>query len=260
MDTVNLTKALMKAQKDFPAIERDSENPHFKSRYTSLDRLIECTRPSLVDNGLCVTQVFEEQSDSTILVTRLLHESGEYMESRLALKVDRANMQGLGSAATYARRYALAAILGVASDQDDDGSAAVRANQVREIADRPPRRPEPAKPAPPRTPDASAAAAPAAPAAVTCPPLPAWQKRILGCETPQQLAAFVDKANDFMPLSSNRELWRDVVIEAGAYLEQRVRKQAWDGGDLVVHELYEKLKAIADQLELERQAKEAFGD
>lgn len=100
----------------------DKANTHFNSKYVTLGALLDHMRPLLVKNDLILTQHIDDDH----LVTLLLHKSGQFIQSSQRLIVDRQNMQGLGSAITYARRYGVSAVLGVASEEDDDGNAAVK--------------------------------------------------------------------------------------------------------------------------------------
>lgn len=115
--------ALCKAQSEFKSIPKNSINPHFKNRYASLDAIIESVRPILFKNGLSIVQLpMTSEIEGHYLETMLIHVSGQWITSHTPLVMDKNNMQGMGSAITYARRYALGAILGVAPDEDDDGN------------------------------------------------------------------------------------------------------------------------------------------
>lgn len=120
-----LAPALLKAQREIKDVVKDGLNPHFKSKYATLDSVIGVCKEALNANGIVFLQGGEETNGETLsLVTRLLHESGEWIESTLAMKPVKPDPQGIGSCITYARRYALAAICGVTSEDDDDGNAA----------------------------------------------------------------------------------------------------------------------------------------
>ncbi len=127
-----LAEALVSAQAEFPAVEPNAVNPHFKSRFVTLDHLIAKTRPILNKHGLAITQeptytALSIGSDANIgpaLKTTLLHVSGESRESVMPLMLSKNDMQGLGAALTYAKRYAWSAALGISADEDDDGNAA----------------------------------------------------------------------------------------------------------------------------------------
>lgn len=121
---VELSIALAKAQAELPAAPKDKVNPHFRSRYTDINTLIETARPVLAKHGLSVVQTFEPSDSGLLITTTLLHLSGQYIGGTMALPLEKNTPQGIGSAATYGRRYGLAAILGMVSDEDDDGEAA----------------------------------------------------------------------------------------------------------------------------------------
>jgi ERF superfamily len=116
--------AMVKVQADIKHAIKDSTNPHFKSAYADLQAVTEACRPALVKHGFSVMHGVDSGDGSTVTVTaRVLHQSGEWVESSLTLRPTKADPQGIGSAITYARRYTLAAIVGVATE-DDDGNAA----------------------------------------------------------------------------------------------------------------------------------------
>ena len=134
--TSSLAAALVKAQAEMPAVEKNSTNPHFRSKFASLDDIIVATRPVLNRHGLSILQ-FPSVSDlgAPTLVTRLMHESGESLEYACPLFLQGQDMQKYGAALTYARRYAWAAALGIANDEDDDGNhAAAQPVERREPA------------------------------------------------------------------------------------------------------------------------------
>jgi hypothetical protein len=119
-----LAKALAKAQGAIRAAAKDSTNPHFKSKYADLASIWAACREQLSSNGLSVLQRVSSGQRGVIITTQLLHASGEWVRDRLELPVAQQTPQGYGSAITYGRRYALAALVGVAADEDDDGNAA----------------------------------------------------------------------------------------------------------------------------------------
>lgn len=118
-----IAAALMAFQAEASNISKDAENPHFKSRFATLDATIESTRANLAKHGLSYTQTCESDPSGPILVTTLMHSSGEYIISRMPLLLIKQDMQSFGSAWSYGRRYALQAILGLAAT-DDDGNEA----------------------------------------------------------------------------------------------------------------------------------------
>jgi hypothetical protein len=118
-----LAKALVKAQSQMGTAKKDATNPHFKSKYADLASVWEAIRKPLADNGLSVVQRVVSNAKGVAVESMLLHVSGEWVKDRCWVPVVKADPQGYGSAITYARRYSLSAIVGVAAD-DDDGNAA----------------------------------------------------------------------------------------------------------------------------------------
>jgi hypothetical protein len=128
-----LAAALAKAQGAMRAAAKESINPHFKSRYADLAEVWDACRVPLSVHGLAVVQCPGEIGDKTItLTTMLTHESGEWLENTMTIPVSKPDAQGVGSAITYARRYALAALVGVVQD-DDDGNAASKPVQKQYV-------------------------------------------------------------------------------------------------------------------------------
>ena len=126
--TAELAKALSKAQGLFDHAKKDVKNEFFKSKYADLASVIDAAKKPLSDNGLCVSQIvgMSESGDETFLETILMHTSGEYIISRYPIRPIKTDPQSMGSAITYARRYAFSAIAGIAAD-DDDGNEASQA-------------------------------------------------------------------------------------------------------------------------------------
>lgn len=120
-----LLKALTLARAEIPVIIKDAENPHFKNKYASLSTIIETVTPILLKQGIVVVQGPYSEGDLTGVETTLWHDSGESLSSRLALRPTKNDPQGAGSAITYARRYALSAMLNLATEEDDDGNGAL---------------------------------------------------------------------------------------------------------------------------------------
>ena len=119
-----LSAALLKAQRSITFASKDAKNPHFKSTYADLPAVIDAIKPALNDAGIVFLQTFSPSEAGFIAVTtRLMHETGEWIEDTATVPLPKSDPQGYGSAATYARRYSLAAITGLYQD-DDDGNAA----------------------------------------------------------------------------------------------------------------------------------------
>jgi hypothetical protein len=120
-----IAPALVKALAEVEGIRKDARNPHFGKLYASLEGVTEATRPILAAHGLAVLQGPGAVSSGTIsLTTRIIHESGQWIESCVQIPMEKPDPQKAGSAITYARRYALMAMLNVPA-VDDDGEAAV---------------------------------------------------------------------------------------------------------------------------------------
>lgn len=117
----NLTAALVKFQKAMAPVKKEANNPFFKSSYADLSSIIEAIRKPLSENGLSFTQFPTGEGG---LITILMHESGEFIEETFSMRPVGTKPQDIGSAITYARRYALGAVLGIATEADDDGNAA----------------------------------------------------------------------------------------------------------------------------------------
>ena len=118
-----LAKALAAAQSQIEGAKKDSEHPFFRAAYADLASVWDACRTQLSSNGLAVIQTVDGSPEVVWVTTTLAHSSGEWIRGTLRMKPVKSDPQGIGSAITYARRYALAAIVGVAPE-DDDGNAA----------------------------------------------------------------------------------------------------------------------------------------
>jgi len=133
-----LAKALSAAQGQLSTAKKKSTNPHFKSKFADLSEVWEACRAALSKNKIAVIQCPQFTDKCDYLETTLVHESGEYMVSRMVLKNAKGDMQGLGSSISYAKRYSLAAMVGVTSeDEDDDGNAASIPTSNQQPANKP---------------------------------------------------------------------------------------------------------------------------
>jgi len=123
--TNDLVSALVKASAEIKTAKKDAENPFFKSKYSDLPSIVDACKSALLKNNLVVTQSTTLVNGVTALVTTLHHTSGQWIRGYYPVTAVKADPQAMGSAITYARRYALSAIVGVVSEDDDDGESAM---------------------------------------------------------------------------------------------------------------------------------------
>ena len=118
-------KALSKVQKDLKHAKKDDKGAFGK--YADLASVYEVIRKPLVDNGFCYIHSLTTQENGDHFVdTLLMHETGCTFKTSLPLIINKRDMQGLGSAITYAKRYGISMIVGLASEEDDGGKGAGR--------------------------------------------------------------------------------------------------------------------------------------
>ena len=116
-------KALSKVQKDLKHAKKDDKGAFGK--YADLATVYEVIRKPLVENGFSYVHSLTTQEDGTHFVdTLLMHETGGTFKTSLPLIINKRDMQGLGSAITYAKRYGISMIVGLASEEDDEGKGA----------------------------------------------------------------------------------------------------------------------------------------
>lgn len=122
-----LAPALLAAQKAIKWAQKDATNPHFKNRYADLQGVIEAVKPALNDAGIAFLQTATKSDDGKLhLVTRLVHQSGQWVEDTAVCPLAKMDPQGFGSALTYLRRYSLGSIVGLFSSDDDAEAACER--------------------------------------------------------------------------------------------------------------------------------------
>ena len=114
-----LTKALAAAQAKIKPAIRDSRNPFFKSNYADLASVFDACRLALAEQGVVVIQGASAEGARVTVTTMLSHESGDWVEEALSAHAKDDGPQGVGSTVTYLRRYSLAALAGVATEDDD---------------------------------------------------------------------------------------------------------------------------------------------
>ena len=124
MSNTTHAAALVAALGELSNVAKNATNPHFRNKYASLDAILDAVRPVLKKHGLAISQEPITSDGMVGVTTRIIHTSGEATTSTLLLPVTQNTAQGFGSALTYARRYAVASILGIAADDDDDGQEA----------------------------------------------------------------------------------------------------------------------------------------
>ena len=130
----NLATSLAAAQSQFEVARKDKDNPYFKSKYADLENVFGAIRHALTSNGLALCQPIVTRGRDMVLVTMLVHTSGEFIRSEMVLPPV-IKPQEVGSALTYYRRYSIVSLVGVSvGDEDDDGNAAndaVKAQQAK---------------------------------------------------------------------------------------------------------------------------------
>ena len=123
-----LATALSKAQGAMGASGKSGTNPFFKHAYATFDDVLAAVKKPLANNDLAFVQLIDKNGEGPVLITMLMHKSGQYIKSGTPLTAIPSKgtnaLQDFGKAVTYMKRYALAAMLGVASDMDDDGNSA----------------------------------------------------------------------------------------------------------------------------------------
>lgn len=125
-----LAEALAKAQAEMPTAPKDARNPHFKNLYASFESVVATWKQVGPKHGFSITQLPTSADGSTVgVVTMLMHSSGQWIRSTLTMRPAKADPQGIGSAISYAKRYAYAAIVGMPTGEaDDDAEMATNGN------------------------------------------------------------------------------------------------------------------------------------
>lgn len=131
----SLAPALAIAQGELEDASKSSVNPAFHSKYADLAEVLQTLRPVLSKNGLSLVQTvgyYDPAAKTLAVTTMLLHKSGEFIQDTCTMLVSKADAHGLGSAATYGRRYGAAAICGISQDDDDGNTAAGRSGAAND--------------------------------------------------------------------------------------------------------------------------------
>lgn len=129
-----IAPAMVAASAEIEGAAKSANNSHFKSKYATLESVIDATRDALAKNELCVIQAPGVMTGNLLtMTTRLMHSSGEWIEAEYQIPLAKADPQASGSAITYARRYALMALLNVPAVDDDAEAAQGRGNQAQGV-------------------------------------------------------------------------------------------------------------------------------
>lgn len=132
-----LDKALIVARANYGSFTRDADNPFFKSRYLTLDKMLSSVAPALGAQGLSLSSSYVlTATGSFVVTTTLSHTAGGFRFSCFPV-LDASKSQAIGSAGTYAMRYNLSQLLAIAAEDDDDGNAA-DGLKAPKMADKPP--------------------------------------------------------------------------------------------------------------------------
>lgn len=117
-------EALVKAQLEIKAPFKDKTNPRFKTKYASIDSINEAIRIPLAKNDLTLSHTIEIIEGKHWLITTLFHVLGDFVSNKMPMFIEQQSSQGFASALTYARRYAIASLLALPTDEDDDAESA----------------------------------------------------------------------------------------------------------------------------------------
>jgi hypothetical protein len=132
----DLAASLAKAQSEMGAVHKDQDNPYFRSKFAGLSTVWEAVKPALTKNGLSIVQMPGSDERGYFVQTQLLHSSGQWIRSTTYMKPAKEDPQGIGSLISYARRYALQAMV-MACPDDDDGEAAMGRAATQKAAEAP---------------------------------------------------------------------------------------------------------------------------
>jgi hypothetical protein len=131
-DIDKLAVAMCKAQAMMGGAVKESNNPFFKSSYADLTSVVKAVKEPFAENGLSYVQFPHSSERGVGVTTRLMHTSGQWLESEFVLPLSKNDPQGAGSAITYARRYALQSVAGIPTADDDAEAAMVQARKTIE--------------------------------------------------------------------------------------------------------------------------------
>jgi hypothetical protein len=216
-----LATALSAAQGQIEDAAADAKGNFGK--YADLTSIRKAIKDPLSKNGLAIFQIPETRDGKTVLVSRLMHKSGQWIEGECDLLVDKPTMQGMGSAITYMKRYSLAAIVGIAED-DDDGQEAEKSPQKKTAQAKSGASNPPVQPRAPGSPPAPNLASEA-------------QRKMIWARLRGELAMDEAQAKDFIHQHTGLESSKDMNREQVQILVAEIDKMAkneqpepgWDG-------------------------------
>jgi hypothetical protein len=130
--TKNIIQLLIKARSEIQPPKKEGTNPHFRSRYVTLEGCIEAVTQPLANNGFFLSQQVGSNELGTFVATAIYHQDFPdwSMESSVPLVLAKNDMQGLGSAVTYARRYGIMSLLNLPSEDDDANQSTTQTNSL----------------------------------------------------------------------------------------------------------------------------------
>lgn len=131
-EITELAGAMLKVQQTLKPAAKDAQNNFTNSKYASLQSIMHTCREALLVNGIWLTQLpVQVEKGNLGLISKIVHaESGQWQSSLLVMPLPKSDPQGYGSAMTYARRYGLAALIGVVTEHDDDAEGSCRPHDV----------------------------------------------------------------------------------------------------------------------------------
>lgn len=129
-----LAMALSKAQGEYGIVTLNRENPYFKSRYADLDAILRAVRPAFANHGLSFYQYTSLQDGAGVLHSRILHSSGQWIESQVKINPPKNDIQSYGSTMSYMKRYSAMSLVGITTSEDvsdDDASFVATAKEFK---------------------------------------------------------------------------------------------------------------------------------
>tara|TARA_R100001510_G_C7568520_1_gene145835 strand:+ start:325 stop:780 length:456 start_codon:yes stop_codon:yes gene_type:complete len=136
MTKTNVIQLLIKARSEIQPPKKEGTNPHFRSRYVTLEGCIEAVTQPLANNGFFLSQQVKSNELGSYVTTKIYHQdyADWLIESTVPLVLAKNDMQGLGSAVTYARRYGIMSLLNLPSEDDDANQSTVQTNSLADTA------------------------------------------------------------------------------------------------------------------------------